>query len=99
MIISFANKRLDVNAEEKEYLNKLKESLGEGTFIGLFESDQTGCITSISPSPSKPIQLIVLFYLLNLMLNQRLRKIDNSRIESLEKRIAELETKLGIINE
>ncbi len=99
MIIAFANKKLDVIPEEHEYLKELESSLGKDTFIGLFQTDKDGLITSIHPSQTKPIQLIVLFYLLNLMLNQRLRKIDNSRIESLEKRIAELEIKLGNKNE
>lgn len=94
MIIAFANKKLEVNEEEKEYLLSLQNTFGEDTFVGLFQTNSDGVITSITPSPAKPTQVIVLFFLLNLMLNQRLRKIDNSRIEKLEERLAQLEKKM-----
>jgi hypothetical protein len=91
MIIAFANKKLEVNAEEKEYLSSLQSTFGEDTFVGLFQTNSDGVITTITPSPAKPTQVIVLFFLLNLMLNQRLRKLDHSRIDRLEERIAQLE--------
>jgi hypothetical protein len=94
MIIAFANKKLDVNKEEKEYLLSLQDTFGEDTFVGLFQTDKEGLISTITPSPAKPTQVIVLFFLLNLMLNQRLRKVDSSRIEKLEARIKQLEDRL-----
>lgn len=94
MIIAFANKKLEVSSEENEYLMTLQDTFGEDTFIGLFKTDEDGLITTITPSPAKPTQVIVLFFLLNLMLNQRLRKIDSSRIEKLEERIKQLEEKM-----
>lgn len=94
MIIAFANKKLEVNQEEKEFLLSLQATFGEDSFIGLFQTDGEGLITSITPSPARPTQMIILFSLLNLMLNQRLRKIDNSKIQQLENRIAMLEKRL-----
>lgn len=94
MIIAFANKKLEVNEEEKKYLLSLQDTFGEDTFIGLFQTNENGSITTITPSPSKPTQMIILFFLLNLMLNQRLRRIDNSRIEKLEDRLIKLEKML-----
>ena len=94
MIIAFANKKLEVSEAEKNYLLELKDTFGESTFVGLFETDSEGFITSVSPPAAKPIKMIVLFYFLNLMLNQRLRKLDNSRLESLENRILKLEEML-----
>jgi len=91
MIIAFANKKLEVTKEEKEYLLSLKDTFGEDIFIDIFTTDKDGLITAITPPMTKPIQIIVIFSLLNLMLNQRLRKIDISRIEQLEERIAQLE--------
>lgn len=93
MIIAFANKRLDVSKEESEYLNSLKQLYGEDSFHGIFNTDENGLIIAVTPSMTKPIQMIILFSIMNIMLNQRLRKIDNSRIEQLEKRIQELESK------
>lgn len=94
MLIAFANKKLEVSPEERDYLLTLKDTFGESAFIGLFETDKNGFITSVSPPASKPIQMIILFYFLNLMLNQRLRRLDGSRLEKLEERIKQLEEKL-----
>lgn len=99
MIIAFANKKLEVNKDEKQYLLSLVDTFGEDAFIGLFKTDKFGMITSITPSPSKPIQMVILFSMLNLMLNQRLRRFDNSRIEKLEDKINKLEEKIKIMEE
>lgn len=99
MIIAFANKKLEVTPEEKQYLLELEKTFGRETFLGLFSTDSDGFITSITPPTAKSIQIIVLFFLMNLMLNQRLRKFDNNKIQELEDRIKILEQKLDIKNE
>jgi hypothetical protein len=93
------NKKLDITPEEKKYLDYVEKSLGKNIFVGLFESDKDGIIITITPSPSEPIHMIVLFALLNVMLNQRLRKTNNSelteRIKKLEEEILLLKKDKG----
>lgn len=95
MIAAFANKKINVSKEEHKYLLELEKTFGTDIFIDLFTTDKNGYITSITPSPNKAIQLVVIYAILNIMLNQRLQNIDLARIDSLEKRIAKLENRLN----
>lgn len=84
MIIALANKRLLVTQEEKDYISTLVNSYGEDEFIDLFQTDKLGMITSISPPAGKPISMIILFFMMNLMHNQRVRAIDATAREKIE---------------
>jgi hypothetical protein len=87
------NRKLNITEEEKKYLDYLEKSLGKNIFAGLFESDKDGNIITITPSPNEPIHIVIIFALLNVMLNQRMRQVN---ISELEERILNIEKKLGI---
>lgn len=93
MIKAIANKKLSLTKEEYEYYLELEKNFGSDAFLGLFNTDTDGYITSITPSPTQPTAMLLIFFLLNLMLNQKLRKLDISaaRIDKMEARLAELE--------
>jgi hypothetical protein len=82
------NKRLDLNAEEYEYYLSLTENFGKQDFEGLFTTDRNGQVTSITPPVDRQISLGVIFFILNVMMNQRLRAL-GSLIEKNEEKVAE----------
>ena len=108
MIRAVDSKRLDLSDDEFNYYNKLVEKFGEKDFKGLFTSDKNGQITSISPPLDKQISMGVMFFILNVMMNQRLRAIalmaekkaeKNVALEkvvsTMERRLTELEARIG----
>jgi hypothetical protein len=97
MIKAIANKKIDLSKEEFEYYKKLKETFGEDSFRGLFNTDNKGKITSITPSPSQPIAMVLIFFILNVMMNQRLRAFEQtmSKVSELEKKVEKLQKKVG----
>lgn len=84
---------VDMTNEEFAYYSSLAKKFGKDVFRDLFESDAGGRIITLTPSAEKPTAILVIFFFLNLMLNQRLRAIDYklSKIDELEKRISKLE--------
>jgi hypothetical protein len=76
LIRAVGNKRLDLSDSEYKYYCTLKEQFGESDFVGLFETDKNGIITSVNPPMNKNISFGVLFFLLNIMMNQRVRVLD-----------------------
>ena len=75
-------KYVDMEDEEFEYFQKLINKFTYGTYLGkeqfkdLFEVDSEGCIQFINPPLDKEVAWSVLFFIQNLMINQRLRKIE-----------------------
>ena len=93
MIRAVANKRLDLSDEEYKYYCGLKDAFGENYFRGLFESDNNGVLTAVAPPIDREIPLVILFFVLNVMMNQRVRVLD-SKINGfvmLEEKIIEYE--------
>ena len=88
MIRAVNNKRLDLNADEYKYYLSLTENFGPQDFVGLFTADKNGQITSITPPVDRQISLGVIFFILNVMMNQRLRAL-GSLIEKNEEKVAE----------
>jgi len=82
------NKRLDLNNEEYEYYLRLVETFGDSDFTNLFTTDKNGQITSITPPIDRHISLGVIFFILNVMMNQRLRTL-GSLIEKNQEKVAE----------
>ena len=76
MIRAVGNKRLELSDGEFKYLCKLRERFGEGEFVGLFETDKNGMILSVNPPVDKKTSLGVIYFLLNVMMNQRIRVLD-----------------------
>ena len=88
-----ANKKIDLSDEEYTYYKDIESSVGREEFVGLFTTDKNGLIKIITPSSSKTTSMLAIFFLLNVMMNQRLRKLDDKIIEldDLNDRVAVLE--------
>jgi len=75
-------KKVDMTDEEFAYYQNLVKEFTLGTYDGkeqfrdLFETDEDGCIMMIHPSLQKEIAWSVLFFIQNLMINQRLRRME-----------------------
>jgi len=86
MIRAVGNKKLNLSPDEESYMLKLTDSFGKECFNGCFSSDKNGMITFVTPPLDKVTPMPVLFFLLNLSFNQRLRLLDSH----IEKKIEEL---------
>jgi len=72
-------KQVDISDEEFKYYKSMVKSYSEGEdlFRDIFETDDSGFITLITPRENIP--WAVLFFIQNVMINQRLRIIDKFR--------------------
>lgn len=76
------HKSVDMTDEEFAYYGKLIQEFTVGTsngkdqFRDLFEVDGDGCIVFIHPPIRKQIGWGILFFIQNLMINQRLRRME-----------------------
>jgi len=95
MVKLIANQRIELNKEEYDYYLDLEKAFGKESFLGLFKSDKHGKIMAITPLPNQPVAMVIVFFFLNVMMNQRLRGIDDglARITELERRLDLLEKK------
>jgi hypothetical protein len=94
MIKAIDNKRVDINDEEYAYYKKLIAAFGEDELKDLFQSDAHGMITAVTPATNRPTALLLVFFFLNLMLNQRLRRMETqyeARLSELEARLKKIE--------
>ena len=96
MIKAVANQKLDLSKEEYNYYLELEKSFGKDAFIGLFRTNDKGHIISVMPPQAGPTAMILIFFLLNVMFNQRLRSFDDwmGQIEKIEQRVLVIEEKL-----
>jgi hypothetical protein len=96
-MINIFGKNLDITDDEHKYLIQIKKTFGDDAINELFESDGEGKILLVKPPPDKPTSMLVVFFLLNVMLNQRLRSIDSgvTKISELERKVKRLEAKLN----
>lgn len=84
MIIPIDNKPVDVNDQERQYIEALVSAFGLNIFQNTFEviedeqSPQYGWITIVKPPLNRTLPLGVVFALFNIMLNQRMRKFDEA---------------------
>jgi hypothetical protein len=75
-------KQVEMNEEEFEYYQTIVKEFTNGAYSGkeqfrdCFEVDSDGCITIIKPPVNKQTAWSVLFFLQNLMINQRLRRME-----------------------
>ena len=93
MIRAIGNKPLYLADHEFSYANDLKLEFGNDVFNGIFESDDNGIVLFISPSPSKNTPMAVIFFMLNVMMNQKLMTIDSfsEKINEIARRVDVLE--------
>lgn len=79
-IIDF--KEVDMTDEEYSYYQQIVDTFSDGTYSGkdqfhdAFDVDDDGCITLIKPPLKKQMAWAVIFFLQNLMINQRIRRIE-----------------------
>ena len=89
-IIDF--KSVDMEPEEYEYYLSLVEEFtiggysGKEQFRGMFEVDDDGCIKIIKPPLKKEVGWAIILFLQNLMINQRLRRMEKKIAEMLNER-------------
>lgn len=97
MIRHISGRIVDMTNVEFEYYEELAKVFGENVFENSFTSDDEGRIIAVTPSPTEPTSMAIIFFLLNLMMNQRLRAIDAklTKINELEDRISEIEKRLN----
>jgi hypothetical protein len=85
-------KQIDMTNEEYEEYKKLVDAFTYGTYSGkdqfrdLFEVDGDGCITLIKTPVGRQIGWGIIFFLQNLMINQRLRRMEEKLEEMLNGR-------------
>ena len=89
MLRAVGNKRLELSDDEFGYYCSLREQFGESDFVGLFKTNKNGIITSVNPPVNKTISLGIIFFLLNVMMNQRVRVLDRkiNKVTDLEERV------------
>lgn len=97
-IRNISNTKLALTKEEFVYYENLLKAFGQDCFSGLFQTNAAGYIMNISPDTQKATPMPVLFFLLNVSFNQRMRKLDGfiTRVEGMEKKIKRIEDKLNI---
>lgn len=89
------HKAVDMTDEEFAYYGKLVQeftvgmSNGKDQFRDLFEVDGDGCITLIHPPIRRQIGWGILFFVQNLMINQRIRRMERRVGEWLARLAAE----------
>ena len=76
MIRAVGNKRLELNDSEYSYYKTLKDKFGDLEFVNLFSTDKNGIITSVTPPIDNTIHVGVVYFILNVMMNQRIRMLD-----------------------
>ena len=107
MIRAVGNKRLDLSSEEYKNYKLLEEIIDKGEFVGLFNTDKNGNITSITIDPERNVSMVTISFINHVMINQRFRIfasslnkntenfISNSKkISTIEERVALIEQKL-----
>ena len=93
MIRNILGRAVDISDAEFDYYNELSNVFGKDVFDNLFMSDDGGRIISVEPSATSPTPMAMIFFLLNLSLNQRLRALDKKLdlLNDIEKRLSLLE--------
>jgi hypothetical protein len=82
MIRAVDFKPLDLSDEEFEYYLAIVKEFGDNCFQDTFETDEdTGYIMLVKPSPNSSVKLGIVFFLFNVMLNQRVREFDKLMME------------------
>lgn len=89
MIRAVGNKRLFLLKSEFDVYNNIAEEIGKESFIDTFDSDNNGTLLAVFSA--KKTDSMVIQFLYNIMINQRVRSMDKkligfqARIEKIEK--------------
>lgn len=77
-------KKVEMISEEYSYYQKIVEEYSSESFRDLFDVDDDGCINLIKPPLKKSVPWVVIFFLQNLMLNQRIRRMERKVAEFID---------------
>ena len=77
MIRAIANKRIDLTDSEYKVYNEISNMVGKSEFFDLFDTDDNGKIKSVFPPIDKQVSMVVVYFLFNVMINQRVRAFDS----------------------
>jgi hypothetical protein len=92
MLIIVDYKKVEMTEDEKIYYDKIVEEFTNGGYSGkeefrdVFDVDADGCISMIRPPLKKEVPWVVLVFLQNLMINQRLGRMERWCKEKLNGR-------------
>jgi hypothetical protein len=92
MIRVIDHKGVDMTNEEFDYYNELVSEFTHGNYQGknqfhnIFDVDGDGCISLIRPPLKKEVGWAVIVFLQNLMINQRIRRMERKLEEVLNDR-------------
>lgn len=82
MLRAVDNKVLDLSDSEFEYYLAIIKEFGDKIFQDTFDTDEnTGFITLVKPPMNKTLPLGVVYFLMNCMLNQRIREFEKMMID------------------
>ena len=95
MIRAVGNRRLFLTEDEFSVYKEIISVVDKNEFNNVFVTDENGFINAVFPPIQKNVSMIVIYYLFNVMLNQRIRSIDNivSDVKELKVKIKEIEKK------
>ena len=95
MIRAVANQRLDLTDSEYSVYNEIIKNVDKTEFNDMFSTDKNGKIIAVFPPIDKQVSMVVVYFLFNVMLNQRVRSFDNviSTVIDNKNRIKKLEEK------
>jgi hypothetical protein len=91
VIRAVGNKRLDLSDSEFSYYETLVKEFGARDFVGLFTTDKNGIITSVSPPVDNTVHIGVIYFVLNVMMNQRVRMLGDE-LKKVSEKIATQES-------
>jgi hypothetical protein len=99
MLVAISGKLVDMTEDEKKIYDQLKRDFGGASFNGTIATNDDNEITLVNPygDGSNNVSYAVMWFLINLMISQKLRKVDNmidfmervnGRVDELEERIS-----------
>ena len=93
MIRAVANQRLFLSEEEFVVYNEIIKNVDKTEFYDVFKTDNNGKIIAVLPPVNKSVSMIVIYFLYNVMINQRVRSFDSliSDVIDIKKRLNILE--------
>lgn len=95
MIRAVANKRLFLTDEEYSVYSEIIKVVDKTEFYDMFITDNNGRITAVFPPINKQVSMVVVYFLFNVMINQRVRGFDSvidmvlknkKRLDNMEKK-------------
>lgn len=85
MIKAIGNKRLELSKEEFSNYEELIKIVDKQEFVGLFETNNNGHITSICIDPKHNISMATIMFINQVMMNQRFKLYYDQIIKNSEK--------------